>query len=318
MHLFQLLGFLILCSGGPDAAPSVTVKVRAESEVSGKTFTVGEIADIGGTDRTLAAQVASVEVGASPLPGLSRPLLPGDIVTHLRYHRLDLTKIGLIYPPAIKITRGGKEIPPAEIVKAASDRLAAQFKDEEGVSLEAGALPVRWVVMPGKLEYLPGEPRIQSDGSAATVPVTIMVDGKIAKQVDIPFKIRRVVTALVAKRLLPVHTLVTPDDVATAKVEATAGSPAFLTDSTAVIGKRTKRQIALGAPLTEANLETAPVVTAGTPVTVEIVSGGLRISAPAIARESGGAGDRIRVFATDTKKELTGIVVDGKTVRVED
>ena len=50
-------------------APVVHVIVRRESDVVGRTFTLGEIADITGQDKALQDQVAAVEIGPSPFPG---------------------------------------------------------------------------------------------------------------------------------------------------------------------------------------------------------------------------------------------------------
>src|SRR5690348_9363314 len=59
--------------------PVVHVVVRPVSEVANRLFTLGEIADITGQDKALQEQLAAVEIGAAPFPGMSRPLLPGDI-----------------------------------------------------------------------------------------------------------------------------------------------------------------------------------------------------------------------------------------------
>src|SRR5947208_4941486 len=107
----------------PDAAPSVTVTVRAASDVPGRVFTIGEIANVTGTDRKLAEQVKAVEAGTSPLPGLTRMLTEGDIVTRLRFNHLDPKTIKLVCPPSIRIARGGSEISPAEIVRVATEAL---------------------------------------------------------------------------------------------------------------------------------------------------------------------------------------------------
>src|SRR5438309_109855 len=71
-------------SGAQTSAPKTSEKpasvtVRPNCEVTGPTFTLGEIAEIRSEDAALAAQLAGIEIGASPLPGLSRLINPGDI-----------------------------------------------------------------------------------------------------------------------------------------------------------------------------------------------------------------------------------------------
>ena len=74
------------------AAP-VTVTVQAISEVPGGVFTLGEIAQIAGKDKALIKQLSAVEVGTSPLPGLSRDLTPGDITVKLRANHLESSRV---------------------------------------------------------------------------------------------------------------------------------------------------------------------------------------------------------------------------------
>ena len=55
----------------------------------------------------------------------------------------------------------------------------------------------------------------------------------------------------------------------------------------------------------------------GSPVTILIQSGALVITAPGIARESGGAGDTIRVHRDGVMTDLIVTVLDAQTVRLE-
>jgi len=55
----------------------------------------------------------------------------------------------------------------------------------------------------------------------------------------------------------------------------------------------------------------------GSPVTILIQSGALCISAPGVARQSGGVGDCIRVHRDGVMTDLNVIIVDAQTVRLE-
>jgi flagella basal body P-ring formation protein FlgA len=296
----------------------VTVTVRAMSEVSGETFALGQIAEVTGTDRTLKERVAAVEVGASPLPGLTRPLRYGDILIRLRAGRIDPKQIQLICPDEVRVMRGGDEIPPDEMTQAAKAALQAARKDaSDEYSFEAAPLTTKLFTPPGKREYRAGIPRGQFENGAAIVPVAVLVDGKTVKTVDIFFRIRRMVTAVVCARLLDEGTVLTEGDVTVARVELPFGAAAPLTDVQTAVGKRTRRRIPQGQPLIASALEIPPVITAGAKVSVESVVGIVKVTAAGVARESGAVGDRIRVFIPQTKKEVTAIIVDASTVRVE-
>src|SRR5262249_2846239 len=103
MQSLKLLSLLVVMWVGPQTAkptvtvkPAVTITVRAMSEVSGETFTLGQIAEITGADKAFADQLAAVPLGTSPLAGLSRPLTPADILTRLRAQRIDPQKVNLV------------------------------------------------------------------------------------------------------------------------------------------------------------------------------------------------------------------------------
>lgn len=323
MRLFALLTTaIILQTGkgpltGSSAGPVVTVAVRPQSEISGASITLGDIADVTGADKALATRVAGIDVGTAPLIGLSRTLLKSDIVTRLRYNRIDTTQVDVVSAPSVKVTRVGADVAIPEVVEFATNALKAARKDpSDSVQIEALPTPYKWVIPPGKRDMQAGPIR-GADGGVATVPVTLMVDGKPAKTVEISFKIKRMGSVLVAARQLEAHTVLKAEDVSLAVQEVVPGSVA-LTDAALVIGMRTTRQIAAGAVLTKAAVETSPVIMIGAPVDVNVVVGGITVATSGVARSQGAAGDRIRVFISKTNKEVSAIVVDAKTVRVEE
>ena len=61
----------------------------------------------------------------------------------------------------------------------------------------------------------------------------------------------------------------------------------------------------------------SPIIRSGTPVTILIQSGALNITAPGIARQSGGVGDSIRVHRDGVMTDLYVTILDEQTVRLE-
>ncbi len=321
-----LLSIALLFNGGPDikpaastAVPSVKVAVREASDVPGGEFTLGEISEITGTDKALAAQIATVRVGSSPLAGLTRSLEQFDILVKLRANRIDTRSIDLKCPVKVRITRAGAEVPAQEIAQAAIGKLTEERKNiGDGATLEALPLIGRWFVTPGKRDYKAVVSRGSVESGPVIINVTALVEGNPVKSVDVTIKIKRMITALRMKRPVSPHTVLTADDVTVGTAELIPGSPLPVADLQAVIGKRTTRQLAMGDLLSESSVELAPVVQAGQQVTMELIVGGIHLNTAAVTRQAGALGQAIRVYATDTHKEFTAIVVDGKTVRVED
>lgn len=82
------------------------------------------------------------------------------------------------------------------------------------------------------------------------------------------------------------------------------------------VGLRTTRLVAEGAPLTELNVEAVPLIERGDAVTLLVQAGSVTVTAPGIARQSGGLGEMIEVENTLSKQRVVGEVVDAHTVEV--
>jgi flagella basal body P-ring formation protein FlgA len=320
MRLLQLICVtFVTYTQTSSTVPVVTVKVRDTSDVPNKTFTLGEIAEVSGPDKALAFLVTSVEVGTSPLPGLSRRLSQVDVIARMRFNHIDTRKVTIVWPAAVRVVRSGTELPVQEVVEAGRKAIDAARKEaNDGAVIELAQLPAKWMVPPGKREYEAGPVRGQVESGKASVEVRVLVDGKPVKTIDLPFTIKRMTTVLLAKRRIPAHTVLTEEDVTTGPVEVTASTVNALTDAAVVVGKRTTRQIELGAAITESLVELPPAVVSGAKVTLEVVIGGVRIRTVAVARSSGAVGSPVRVYAAETKKEVTAVVIDSRTVRAEE
>lgn len=317
MRLLALFNLILIAHVGPDAP--VTVVVHDAADVAGAEFTLGQIADVTGADSALAAQVTAVKIGTSPLAGLSRTIGQGDILLKLRAARIDTRRVDVKCPTAVKVTRSGAEIPAEEMVQAAVAKVTEERKAlADGATVEAVPLTGKWFVQPGKREYRAVVSRGSVETGPVVVNVTTLVDGNPVKAVDVTVKIRRMVAALRVRRPLPPHTVLTADDVTLGTTEYLPGAPVPIADLQAVLGKRTTRQLALGDLLVESSVELAPAVQAGQAVTLEIVVGGIHLECPAVARQAGAIGQTIRVYNSETRKEMLATVVDGKTVRVEE
>ena len=142
------------------AKQPVVVTVRATPQVAGKTFRLGEIAEITGGDKAFVAQLADVEVGTSPLPGLMRSLFAADIVTRMRSRGIDPKRVTLQSPPSIRISRAAGEVPTDAMTEAAK----AVLVESQGAAaadeiIEPLPMTTKLMVSPGKIEYRAGAPR---------------------------------------------------------------------------------------------------------------------------------------------------------------
>jgi len=82
-------------------------------------------------------------------------------------------------------------------------------------------------------------------------------------------------------------------------------------------GYQLRAPVATGHFLVQQDLEAIPVVLAGEPVRVELVSGALVISVDAVARTSGALGDRVRLELPTSHKNVQALVIGAGEARVQ-
>ncbi len=305
-------------SAARSAEIPVAVTVRPNCEVAGPVFTLAEIADFQGDNKALIAQLGAIEIGASPLPGLSRIINPGDVTVRLRQHHMESSRVDVALPPGVRITRLGHDIAADEITLAAIESAKDAIKNQPDATLEVLSGAGRLMVPAGKSRVLAGAWRGNPEIGTVTVPVSVLVDGKAIQSVDIVLRIHRKTIVLVALRDIQLHEIIGPNDVGLSPVDLTSGVGAPLTGIEESLGKRATRRIMANSPITAMMLEKAPLISANDVITIEFVYGGLRVTAAGLARQTGAEGDTIHVCAIDTKKELDGVVIDKHTVRVDD
>lgn len=91
----------------------------------------------------------------------------------------------------------------------------------------------------------------------------------------------------------------------------------FMNDVTSVQGRRLRRALPAGSPLTTDVLDRAVLVQRGQQVTLIASTGSIEIRARGQALSDGGAHDRIRVQNVNSLKVVEGVVENSGTVRVD-
>lgn len=83
-----------------------------------------------------------------------------------------------------------------------------------------------------------------------------------------------------------------------------------------VLGQQTARFVEVNEVITQKTIEHPTLMKRGSPVILVYETGSLRVEAPGAAEEAGKAGDLIQVKNPSSGKLLRGVVVDGRTVRI--
>lgn len=155
--------------GPPPKFDAARVDVRAVSEVSGRQFTLGEIAEVHGNEA-----LAAVVMGESPALGVERGIDKTRIVSRLKMAGVDTSKVDLRVPPNAKVVRKGQKIDHERFLQTAIEAaksLVPDSGDWVGTSNQG-----TMTVPEGDVELV--AERSSRNGAQVTVTVGVVVDGK--------------------------------------------------------------------------------------------------------------------------------------------
>jgi flagella basal body P-ring formation protein FlgA len=158
-------------------------------------------------------------------------------------------------------------------------------------------------------------PRERFTGS---VPITALLEvgGVPVKRGVITVRVETLAPVLVAVRRLARGTEILDSDLRIETRNLANLPRRRLTERSQAVGKQAARSIPEGALLSESMLTMLPAVKRGQIVPLRFERNGLRIEARARAKEDGQTGDRIRVVAEWTRREISGRVSEDGAVHV--
>jgi len=136
---------------------------------------------------------------------------------------------------------------------------------------------------------------------------TMKVSGRAAMMIEVS----------VLSEPVQAGTILAAAQVVTARVPASGVPGDALTTAREIVGTETVRRLGAGRPLRVADVREPVLVRRGEAVTLMLENGSLRLSALGKALEDGAKGAPVRILNLDSKREVRGIVVDRKQVRVQ-
>jgi flagella basal body P-ring formation protein FlgA len=204
-----------------------------------------------------------------------------------------------------------QQIVPAARLAAAAERAARTLMTDLDRALAPALVITDQSVPPGAVEIVAGTP--QANPNYVSVPVSIDIDGKLARTVYAGFRITNFVRTAVAAHDLAADAIVGPDDLTYARVPFN-GRPGL--DIETFVGRKVRSVIPSGAivypELTAVNL----IVQAGMPAILIVHDGPVSIAADVVARSSGGLGEFVTIFDPQTQRTLSGVVTGPATIEL--
>jgi flagella basal body P-ring formation protein FlgA len=133
----------------------------------------------------------------------------------------------------------------------------------------------------------------------------------------VPVVVETEAPVLVLRRALPRRARVEAPDVELQTRRLPGIASNLVNDMSALQGRRLRRALPAGSPLTMDVLDRDVLVQRGQQVTLVAATGGIEIRAQGKALGDGGAQDRIRVQNVNSLKIVEGVVENAGTVRVD-
>lgn len=306
----------ILFTGGSARAQGLTITVAGESLVTGQYFTLGDIATMSGDDSQRLAELRQIRLGYTPAPGQS-VVLTGDLLSaRLSASRTDFAGISWQVPPQFKVTAQSQVLSGQKLVSQAEQYLKERLAGSD-VVITPGIQPQDMLVPPGEIVFENELPYGVKYNSPTSVSVGITVAGQLYNKAALRFDIKKYEQVAVVSRALAARELINTDNVVFERRDIGRVPPGYFTELNKILGLAVKRQLAPGTAITDSMLEKPILIKRGQTIRIVAQTGHITVSAPGIALQNGSQGQFIRVQNINSKKMITGQVVDEATIQTQ-
>lgn len=197
------------------------------------------------------------------------------------------------------------------ISQVASREIASLTHDADHKYVAVSMIPDQ-VVTGDRVELRASSPI--GNSSFVNVPVAIDVDGKLDRTIYVGYRMQQFIETAVAAHDIVPGSVLSEDDLTMARVPY-SGRPG--NGITALVGRKVTGAVLKGQPVEIEATTVNQIVKAGATVILIVRDNGVEVSAPVIARTSGGLGDQVSVYNPSTNKALSGTVTSPGTVELD-
>lgn len=184
-------------------------------------------------------------------------------------------------------------------------------------NIEVRILPFQSISLPsGTIRYRVVRPTRGITPGLQNLLVAVDVGVKEAARLWIKAEIRVFDEILVTSYPLAHHEVVSANKVRLERRDISSVAARPFSRIEEVEGLQATRPIEINEVLTQKSLERPTLMRRGSPIILVYETGSLRVETPGVAEEVGRAGDFIQVKNPTSGKLLRGLVLDGRTVRV--
>jgi flagella basal body P-ring formation protein FlgA len=291
------------------STPALEIEVKSQITVQGHQVYLGDIATFRPADDKRVPRLRQVEVVTAPAPGNAFRLKRRFLTYKLTSAIGEQEGIRLKVPAALKVHRSAQfvsrnqleeifrgfvlEDSPWSPDKVRFERIQAP----QGIALPEGKLS--WKVM--------GRGSRRHSGNIAAV-VYFYVDGKEIRKVPVSGKVSISQAIVRAAGRIRSGQIIGHEDVVLAEDGHHKSHEDVFSRIDAVIGKKARRNIRSGQPVTGRMIEDPPTVKKGNRVLLKAENALIKVTALGRVLQDGRIGDQVRVLNTTSGREVLAVV----------
>lgn len=319
LNLFSLLSILFAASllSAEESRNSRLIRVegRKAITVSQDKVSLGDLAEISSPDskddETVIA-LKKIEIVPSPVHGQETLLEAARVLEQIKAKGVNLSDITYVLPRMITISRASRVIALAEVDNAVREAIKQTNREINIKSINySGSMHIS-----PKVESIRAVPFVTGKSGQMGFTIHAESNNEVVQKFDVIAQVDEWAEMPVAGRTLARGSKINPADVVMARLNITnmPGDSALSMDE--IVGQEVNTEIVYGETFRRAKLTTPPVINSGSKVIMVYRSGALEASATGTALEAGALGQEIRVRNENSKKIVSGRVLEAGTVEV--
>ena len=284
-------------------AHAFDVSFKKDATVDDTLVTLGDVATVD-SDSETAKALLTIPVANSPAPGEKAYLRSVNIQKYLSSSQSLPDNIVWKGFSSVAVSRSGITIDAKQMLEFIADYLKSQQASLPPAKIRfiPQSQPLPFTLPKGELscDVIPSNPGILSSSMFSLI---FRVDGKVEENMSIRGRIEAQATVIATAVPIRKDTILAPQHLKETEMDISElKEPGFLVED--FLGKKLKRSLRAGSPLSAAMVESLPVVYKGERVKIVIQSGALLLTATGLAHSDGKINEPIRVQNLRSNKVL--------------
>ena len=311
-----LLTLLLLCDSiAAHTSYQATISLKGETFVEKPQVYLGKIADIRG-NAAITERLSKISLGRSPKVGMLRTITLRRVRLVIAAAGFELSEIRIQMPRNVFVRRRGMKIDQRELEESVRSAIQKKYGISSEILISELTVPEVGQVPKGEAEFLTDFKGIRNPFEPFSLPISILVNGKLVRKLSARVGLDAFGEVYVAKQEVGQNSLVDESLVERRKIRLEKPISYYLTEEEELKGIKSARLLSAGDPLTKSSIVKAIVIRNGDNVRIRAVSKTFTLSASGVALGPGRIGERIAVKNEESGKIFKALILDKGLVQV--